>query len=213
MSLTLTPTAETVLAHTFARAMARAGAALGQMSGHVISVAAPEVQRCSPSDVIDMAGGPETVVVGVYVGICGALSGHALLMLPPWGAHRLAHLLLEGFVGPGGGPAPSDASLQFDELEISALQEVGNVTISTFLNELGMHLHEPVTPTVPQAVVEMAGAILDAVLTDLSMQSDQILAARTTFVAGVDEIEGALLVLPRPDSLGDLLDSLGASAR
>ena len=98
----------------------------------------------------------------------------------------------------------------FDELELSAVQESGNVTISAFLNELGMHLHEPVQPTPPQIVVEMAGAVLDGVLMDLMSEVDQVLAARTTFTEGNRAIDGALLVLPRPSSLPILLDALGA---
>ena len=206
----LTSLEETVLAHTFAQGLMRAGLALAEMTGHEIIVASPDVRRCSPSDVIAMAGGPDKIVVGVYVGITGSLSGHALLMLPPEGARRLARILLDGIVQPADDDGPDD-SLDFSPLEMSALQEVGNVTISAFLNELGMHLHEPVLPSVPQALVEMAGAILDAVLVDISGDADQVLAARAAFIEGYDAIEGTLLVLPRPESLGVLLEALGVT--
>jgi chemotaxis protein CheC len=207
----LTPSAESVLSHTFARAMARAGWAIGEMSGTQMEVTGADVRRCSPAEVIDLAGGPEAVVVGVYVGIAGSLSGHGLLMLSPASARRLAAMLLDGFVEPGSELASSGGELAFSHLEISALQEVGNVTISAFLNEVGRHLEEPAVPTVPQAIVEMAGAILDGVLMDLAAETNEILAARTTFREGGVETEGALLVLPRPESLRVLLDALGAS--
>jgi chemotaxis protein CheC len=114
-------------------------------------------------------------------------------------------------LGPGEVPIQADADpLAFDELELSALQEAGNVTISAFLNELGMHLHNPVSPTPPQIVIEMAGAVLDAVLLDLVGDADQVLTAKTVFFADGRAIDGALLVLPRPDSLPVLLDALGA---
>jgi chemotaxis protein CheC len=105
---------------------------------------------------------------------------------------------------------PTSNELDYDELELSALQEAGNVTISAFLNELGTHLNEPVMPTPPQVVVEMAGAVLDAVLLDLVSDADQVLAAKTTFSEGGQAIDGTLLVLPRADSLRVLLDALGA---
>ena len=56
----------------------------------------------------------------------------------------------------------------------------------------------------------MAGAVLDAVLLDLMNDTDQMLAARTTFSEGGRAIDGGLLVLPRADSLRVLLDALGA---
>ncbi len=212
MSTPLTAVAESVLSSTFARAMTRAGEALGTMSGHQISVSAPSIRRCSAAEVIEMAGGAESVVVGVYVGITGSLTGHAVLLLPPDGARRLSRILLEGFVDPAAEPA-ADGELAFDEMEFSALQEVGNVTISAFLNELGMHLHEAVQPTVPQALVEMSGAILEAVLMDLIADSDEVLAAQTTFMEGETAVDAAMLVLPRQESLGVLLEALGATSR
>jgi len=209
----LSPTAETVLAHTFARAMTRAGEALGEMSGHELAVSAPDVRFCRAQDVVELAGGPDTVVVGVYLGITGSLSGHAMLILPPDGAHRLAGVLLDGFVDPSDAVAEPGNPLVFGELELSALQEVGNVTLGAFLNEIGRHLQEPVQPTVPQAIIEMAGAILDAILLDLVADTDEVLAARTTFREGGNEIQGALLVLPRPESLAVLVEALGAGER
>jgi chemotaxis protein CheC len=158
-----------------------------------------------------MAGGPEAVILAVYVGIFGSLQGHALLLFAPADAHRLAQILLAGLLGPGELPMePTSNELDYDELELSALQEAGNVTISAFLNELGTHLNEPVMPTPPQVVVEMAGAVLDAVLLDLVSDADQVLAAKTTFSEGGQAIDGTLLVLPRADSLRVLLDALGA---
>jgi len=213
VSLTLSPLAETALARTFARAMTRAAQALAEMSGREIAVATPDVRFCRADEVMALAGGPGTVVVGIYLGITGSLSGHAVLLLPPAGARRLARLLLDGFVDPSTDPAADEGAMDFDEMEVSALQEVGNVTLGTFLNEIGRHLEEPVQPTVPQAIVELAGAILDSVLIDLvgETEADEFLAARTAFREGDEEIDGTLLVLPRPASLAVLIEALGAT--
>lgn len=201
---------EALLAALFGRAMRKAGDALAEMSGHAITVESPAVRRCDAADVIGFAGGPDAVVVGVYLGITGSVTGHSLLMLSVDGARRLASVLLDGMfddVEPGldemGLPA-------FDPLEMSALQELGNVTVGAFLNELGMHLHEPVQPTVPQALIEFAGSILDAVLVDVAAAEGEILAAQTRFVEGERGIDGTILVLPHPTGLLTLLNSIGA---
>jgi len=210
-TIALSEAGETVVAGTFSRAMKRAGEAMGAMSGQVIEVQTPILRRCTAAEVMTIAGGPEALVLAVYVGIRGSLSGHSLLIFSPRDAHRLAQILLAGLLGPGELPIEKAGDiLEFDELELSALQEAGNVTISAFLNELGMHLHEPVHPTPPQVLVEMAGAVLDAVLLDLCSEVDQVLAARTTFSEGGLAIDGTLLVLPRADSLPVLLEALGA---
>ena len=209
--LALSEAGETVVAGTFSRAMKRAGEAMGSMSGQIIEVQTPILRRCTAAEVLAIAGGPDALVLAVYVGIKGSLSGHSLLLFSPRDAHRLAQILLAGLLGPGELPMEESGDvLVFDELELSALQEAGNVTISAFLNELGMHLHEPVNPTPPQVLIEMAGAVLDAVLLDLCSEVDQVLAAKTTFSEGGLAIDGTLLVLPRADSLPVLLDALGA---
>lgn len=209
--LPLSQAGQSVVAGTFTRAMKSAGEALASMSGRTIEVETPVLSRCTPKDVLTMAGGPETVILAVYVAIFGSLKGHALLLLAPQDAHRLASILLTGLLGSEGLPEKAaDDPLVFDDLELSALQEAGNVTISAFLNEIGMHLHEPVQPTPPQIVIEMAGAVLDGVLLDLVADADQILAARTTFTERGRVIDGTLFVLPRAESLPVLLDALGA---
>lgn len=90
MTLTLTEAGQHAVAGTFGRAMKRAGEALGAMSGQVIEVETPLLRRCSAADILAMAGGPESVVLAVYVGIFGSLEGHSLLLFSPSDAHRLA---------------------------------------------------------------------------------------------------------------------------
>ena len=211
-SATMSPEAQDAVAAAFARAMGRAGEALGSMSGQIIEVQTPELRRCTAADVMEMAGGPEAVVLAVYVGISGSLTGHALLLFSPDNARRLARILLAGLLGPGRLPLePATDDLTYDEIELSALCETGNITISSFLNELGARLREPVMPTPPQIVAEMAGAVLDSVLIDLLDEDDQVLAARTTFSEGGRAIDGTLFVLPRADGLRSLLDAMGVA--
>jgi len=208
---TTSPAASAALERTFERAMGAAGRALAEMSGHSIEVVATEVARTTARRVVDAAGGAGTVVVGIYLGITGSVDGHALLILSPDGARQLAGLLLDGFAEPHLVEVGDDGLPALDAMELSALCEVGNVTVGAFLNEVGRHLEEPVVVTVPVAVSDMAGAILDGVLADLTTDNDDVLAARTSFINGGDEIEGAVLVLPRQESLAALTVALGAA--
>lgn len=201
------------LATVFATALAKAGDAVAAMSGHSVTIEPADVRLCRAADVIEDAGGPDTIVAGVYVGITGSLHGHALMLLSPKGARRFAEILLDGMVEPGEALAGPDGDLALGPMEASALQELGNVTISACLNELGTYLEEPVHPTVPQAIVELAGAILDAVLLDLIAEVDQVLAARTRFTMGGEAVDGTILILPDARSLEVLAGAVAASVR
>ena len=77
-SLALSEAGQSVVAGTFGRAMKRAGEAMGSMSGQVIEVQTPMLRRCTAAEVMAMAGGAESVVLAVYLGITGSLTGHSL---------------------------------------------------------------------------------------------------------------------------------------
>jgi hypothetical protein len=78
--LALSAVGEKVVAGTFSRAMRRAGEALGAMSGQIIEVSTPQMRRCSAADVLALAGGADSIVLAVYLGIHGSLQGHALVV-------------------------------------------------------------------------------------------------------------------------------------
>lgn len=191
-----------LLEERFRAAMIAAGEALGGMTGRKIRVEPPVLERHTANGILDLAGGPEAIVVAVYVGISGPLVGHALLILTPADAHRLAGLLLEGLAGHEEAVDPATGVYAPDPLVRSALEETGNVVIANFLTAFAPdHLSEPIHPSVPQSVVEMAGAILDGILIELSVYEDTFLVARTAFHTRGLRIDALLLVLPIPGSL------------
>lgn len=191
-----------VLEQRFVEAMLRAGEALGELSGQPLLADVPELKRYTAAQILDLAGGPGTTVVAVYVGISGPLVGHALLLLSPEDAGRLAGLLLSDL---DGGPRAigSDVHVfETDPLVRSALEETGNVVIANFLTgfappDLGDTIH----PTVPQTAVDMAGAILDGILVVLTQRAETFLVARTAFHGGGRRINAVLLVLPLTKTL------------
>ncbi len=199
------------LSNVFAFALARAGEALAEMTGHHVTVSPAAVRWCTAGDIIEDAGGADAVVVGVYLGITGSIKGHALLMLSPSTARRFSGLLLEGLVEPRGDDHGPDEDLIFDEMETSALQEMGNVTVGAVLNELGTYFEQPIHPTVPQAIVELAGAILESVLLDLIVEVDEVLSARTQFTIDGDLVDGTILILPDAPSLDLLVEAIASA--
>jgi chemotaxis protein CheC len=201
------------LSTVFLNALDRAGEALRTMSDQRVEVESANVRMCGVGEVVAQVGSPDDVVVGVYLGITGSLHGHALLLLTPDGARRFAGLLLEGVLEPSDALAGPDGDVVLSAMETSALQELGNVTIAACLNELGKYFEEAVHPTVPQAIVEFAGAILDAVLLDLVTDVDQVLAAGTRFTIGGETIDGTILILPDAPSLARLAEAVASHAR
>jgi chemotaxis protein CheC len=184
------------LAASIGRGITAAGMALGDLSSGRVSIEAPEVRRALPADVIAEIGAADRPVVGIYVGFEGGMSGHALLLMTLDGAARVSHHLLDD--------APVDV-VDDPDLARSALEELGNIVISAVLNELGRGTQEPIHPSVPQAVTDMAGAILDGILIDLVVDSDEVTLVRAVFGETGNTFDGWLLVLPRAVEAAELV--------
>lgn len=180
----------------FAGGLEAAEASCATMSGGRLVVSSSEVRRLSLTDVLVSAGGPETAVAAVYIGFSGPLNGHGLLMLPALDARTLARAVLGDLTDDSGDGEVSDAGLI--AIERSALEEVANVAITAVLNRLGDHFGEPIYPAPPAFVFDMAGAVLDAVVSDVAEGDDSVLAARTRFTQDGRAAAGVLVVLPHP---------------
>jgi len=143
-----------------------------------------------------IAGGPAAVVVAVYLGFEGDLTGHLMLLFAEASACRVVELLLE--VAPG-------SLRNLDDLALSALAEAGNVTGSYFLNALSGRTGYKVIPTTPAVITDMAGAILEAVVAELYLAGDEALVVETGFGGGVT---GHFLLMPDQPSMARLIAAL-----
>lgn len=97
------------------------------------------------------------------------------------------------------------------DLDRSALIEVGNIIISTFINALSGLAEITVKMTVPAFAVDMQGAILTVPMAEYGGQSDYILTIGTDFICGQEKAPCRLLLSPDMRSLNFLLKKLGVS--
>jgi chemotaxis protein CheC len=173
-----------------------AATALARMLGEVITLTIPEVRVLELGAVADALGGPERVVVAIHLGVIGEARGNLLLTLSPAAATQLLSRL--GF------PDASPESLP--PLATSALREIGNILGGTYLTALSRLLHRHLVPTVPGLAVDMAGAVVDLLLTELAGVSAQALVLETTFAeARGGGVSGSIFFLPHPDGLEALV--------
>lgn len=180
--------------------MGHAATALSQLVGKTVHLNVPNVNVLQISQVPEVLGGPQQLVVGIYMQILGDARGNILLIFPLDSAIELVeNLLLKR-------PANRAA---LNELEVSTLKEVGNILSSAFLNALGMLLKLTLIPSVPILSCDMAGAVVDYVLIDLGKTGDISLMVETEFRSEEDRIRGHFYMIPGVDSLEIILSSLG----
>ena len=172
-----------------------AATALSQMLQKPVLLHVPRVQSLAISEVPDVVGGAEVLVAGLYFRIFGQAGGNILILFPRDSAVAILQDLLRKEV-------PSPALLK--EIESSALKEVGNVLACSYLNAIGSMLHMVLMPSVPTLAFDMAGAVLDSVLIELSKQGETALLIETEFVSE-NKLIGRFFLLPDPQSLQAIL--------
>ena len=98
--------------------------------------------------------------------------------------------------------------LYADEMTQSALREIGNILVSSFLIALTQLSGISLQPSVPALAVDMIGASLDAIFLEEGLLEDTVLFIDTQ-LAGIPKIEGQFMFLPDEGSLIRLLGAMG----
>ncbi len=131
-------------------------------------------------------------IAALHLPLGANIHGHALLAATEKNALRLADLLLQQPVG---------TAKHIGELEQSCLSETGNIIASSFVNSWATWLEMTIEPSVPQFVFDLPEAVLDTVLSEQALVSDEALIARTEFVVDDQSLEWLFILVPAPSSL------------
>ena len=172
-----------------------AATALSQMLGREVRITLPEVRIMGYNEAIEWIGGPEAVTAGVLVKMSGQMNGIMLSVLS----------LCSMFETPVGDYE------ELGDLGQSAMVEIGNIMISTFINALSGLAGIDVNLTVPAFAVDMQGAILAVPMAEYGGMSDYLMTIGGNFVCDGKQVPCHLLLSPDLRSLNFLLRKLGVS--
>jgi len=141
-------------------------------------------------------------MVGILLSLEGDVNGMMMFLLDTKSAGRLVNSILKKE------NEPDKDIYDFDELELSALNEIGNIITGAYLSALSDLTKLTIVSSVPSLQVDMAGAILSIPAIEFSKIGDKVLLIETQF----DEesnINGYFLLVPELESYDVILSSLG----
>lgn len=176
-----------------------AATALSLMVDRPIDMNVPKLNIIDFSAVEDILGGAEKQVTGIYLEFYGDITGTVMFILDRISTTNLLSLLFDN----------NDHNTDLNEMDLSALKEVGNILTGSFLTSLSKMTGLSVKYTVPDISVDMAGAILSVPLIVFGQQGDSALFIETNFLGGSKPISGHLFLIPNIDSYATILESLG----
>ncbi|MBR6771661.1 MAG: chemotaxis protein CheC [Lachnospiraceae bacterium] len=175
-----------------------ATSALAQMLQCKVDMLVPQVKLLEFQDVATIMGGEEQIMAGIYLGVSGDITGSIMFLLEKDSARNLVKMLT----------GVSAEGEEFSDLELSALQEVGNIITSSYLNSLSSMTKLRLSPSIPALAIDMAGAILSVPAIEFGVLGDKILLIQTQFFNEV-HLDGYFILIPDLESYGKILASLG----
>ncbi|CAM3704078.1 chemotaxis protein CheC [Mesobacillus zeae] len=183
-----------------------AATSLSTMLKRKIDMKVPSVRIVSFDEMMEMAGGSESLVAGVFLRIEGDAPGSMFFLLPIEQAEKYIQQLL-------GDSTISFRNPPYDELGLSVLQELGNILSGSYLTSLSDFTHLSLLPSVPGLGIDMAGAVLSYGLMEISQAGDYAIVIDTVLneeEASVStRVKGHFYLLPDPDSFAVIFKSLG----
>ena len=96
-----------------------------------------------------------------------------------------------------------------DDMAFSALKEVGNIIICSYINAFSQLVHVDLHLSVPSSTVNMLGGILTVPMAEFGYESDKLMYSNADFLMDGKSLPSWLLMLPDIHSLNTILEKLG----
>jgi chemotaxis protein CheC len=183
-----------------------AATALSKLLSCMIDMDVPQADLVSIYSLSDYYGNADTPIAAVFVRSLGDFGCSLIFIQNEEDAGLMVDLLLQQQFG----QIPPDFP---QEMIDSALSEVGNIILSTFLNAVNLLIGVEHQISVPGVAHDMLASILDVVASIFGQMGDMALVVNTELrVGGSGEskrnISGNIVMLPDPDALELLLRKL-----
>lgn len=178
-----------------------AATALSTLLQKEIRITLPEVNVLGYEEAVGRIGGDiEEVIAATLVKLGGDVDGLMLFLFNL----EFANTLLEKFLG-----KTFSGFEEMDELAYSALEEVGNIMISSYINAFSQLVGMDIDLSVPSSTVNMLGGILTVPMAEFGYETDKLMYFNSDFIMDNKRLSDWLLMLPDIESLNRILERLG----
>lgn len=179
-----------------------AATSLSKMLQKEIRITIPQVNILGYEEAVDRIGDMEQIVAATLVKMSGDVDGLMLFLFNL----DFANTVLEKMMGES-----YKGFEEMDELARSALTEIGNIIICSYINAFSQLVNVDIELSVPSATMNMLGAILTVPIAEYGYETDKLMYCNADFVMDGKQLSDWLLMLPDIRSLNDILDKLGVS--
>lgn len=177
-----------------------AATALSSILSAKVCMDIPQVSILGFNEAVLRLGNPEEVVAAILVEMSHDIHGIMLFILRTDFAEEILKQMI--------GKEEEDLS-NISEMGQSALMEIGNIMVSSYVNALSQLANVDIQLSVPQMAVNMLGGILSLPMAVFGVESDEIMIIEGKFTMNEREVSGDILLLPDVKSLNVLMKKMG----
>ncbi|SEA42579.1 chemotaxis protein CheC [Oribacterium sp. KHPX15] len=178
-----------------------AATSLSNMLQKEVRITFPQIKILGYDEAVDSIGGDVEEVVGAtLVKMDGEINGLMLFLFNL----EFANTIFEKMMGVS---YPSFEA--FDDMAHSAITEIGNIIICSYVNAFTELVDLNISLSVPSSAVSMLGAILTVPIAEYGYETDKLMYCTADFVIEGKTYNDWLLMLPDIASLNNILKKLG----
>ena len=164
--------------------------ALATMLNIKVDMSVPNVALLPFDNISSFIGSEEQTVVGILLEIQGDIDGMMMFLFDMKSAHHLVNSLMMRDVH-----QDENGMADFSEMEMSALNEIGNIVSGSYLSALSGLTGMKMVSSVPALSIDMLGALLSVPAIEFGKYGDKLLMIQSEF--GEDDfVTGYFLLIP-----------------
>jgi chemotaxis protein CheC len=177
---------------------AHAATTLSQMLNSTVNMGVPKVIAVDIARLSDHIGEDPSAMVAFELQGEIPHGGYVVFYLSRDAAIRITNTML--------GMTETDRPL--NEMDESALREVGNIMVSAYLDATAELLGFVMLPSPPSLVVDMAHAAMQSLIAQMAEEVDEVLLFRTDLTCDEHKIDSDIILMPEISSLNKIISLL-----
>lgn len=179
---------------------AHAATTLSQMLNSTIDMGVPDVIAVDISKLATYIGEDPSVMVAFELQGDIPHGGYVVYYLSRESAIRITNTML----------GTTDMDRPFNEMDESALKEIGNIMVSAYLDATAELLGFVMLPSPPALVVDMAHAAMQSLIAQMGADIDEVLLFQTELTCAEHLIDSDIILMPEQTSLARIVSLLEA---
>ena len=175
---------------------AHAATTLSQMLGSTVEMSVPAIKAIDISELGEYMGEESAAMVAFELQGEIPHGGYIIFYISKESAIRLTNTML----------GLTEMNRAMNEMDESALLEVGNIMVSAFLDATAELLGFIMLPSPPALSLDMAHAAMSSLIAQMGEEIDEVLLFSTELVCEEHKIDSDIIMLPETTTLARIVE-------